>query len=94
MGSRNASAGLRVCRATYGLKLVEAVAVGELDGRPIAISGGTDETVRVWDFGSWKPCAINVGSLVQSLALRSRTTVIGTNAGVMAIQIGVATRTQ
>src|SRR5262249_3242314 len=28
---------------------VTAVAVGALAGRPIAVSGGTDQTVRVWD---------------------------------------------
>jgi WD40 repeat protein len=28
---------------------VTAVAVGELDGRPIAVTGGDDATVRVWD---------------------------------------------
>jgi WD40 repeat protein len=28
---------------------VLAVAVAELDGRPVAVTGGADETVRVWD---------------------------------------------
>ena len=28
---------------------VTAVAVGELDGRPVVVSGDDDSTVRVWD---------------------------------------------
>ena len=28
---------------------VTAMAVGELDGRPIVVSGSLDSTVRVWD---------------------------------------------
>ena len=35
--------------------LVNAVAVGELDGRPVAVSGGADGTVRVSDLASGTP---------------------------------------
>ena len=34
------------CVATSG---VQAVAVSEVDGTPVAVSGGSDGTVRVWD---------------------------------------------
>ncbi|WP_326740432.1 hypothetical protein [Streptomyces sp. NBC_01022] len=34
---------------------VEAVACTMLDGRPIAVTGGGDETVRVWDLTAGQP---------------------------------------
>ena len=34
---------------------VNAVAVAELDGRPMVISGSDDETVRVWDLATGTP---------------------------------------
>ena len=35
--------------------LVHAVAVAELDGRPVVISGSGDGTVRVWDLATGAP---------------------------------------
>ena len=32
-----------------------SVAAAELDGRPVVISGGRDETVRVWDLATGAP---------------------------------------
>ena len=34
---------------------MNAVAVGELDGRPVVVSGSSDETVRVWDLATGAP---------------------------------------
>ena len=34
---------------------VNAVAVGELEGRPVVVSGGGDRSVRVWDLASGAP---------------------------------------
>ena len=34
---------------------MNAVAVGQLDGRPVALSGSYDATVRVWDLATGTP---------------------------------------
>ena len=34
---------------------VRAVAVGELEGRPVVVSGSADRTVRVWDLATGAP---------------------------------------
>ena len=47
---------------------VAAVAVGELDGRPILVSGSRDNTVRVWDMGTrGNPRVIRLGVPVHSV---------------------------
>jgi WD40 repeat protein len=40
---------------SYGSSDVRAVAVGRLGGRPVAVSGGADGTVRVWDLTRGTP---------------------------------------
>jgi WD40 repeat protein len=63
---------------------VLAVAVGELDGRAIAVSAGGDETVRVWDLANQIPlCTISIGQSVTSLAARESAIVVGTERGIL-----------
>ena len=40
---------------------VSSVAVGELDGHPVAVSGGFDASVRVWDLASGAPAGAFTG---------------------------------
>ncbi|MGP3966959.1 caspase family protein [Streptomyces sp. 6N223] len=50
---------------------VECVAVGDLDGRPIAVTGGWDETVRVWDLTTQRQIGepLKVGTVVMAVAI-------------------------
>jgi hypothetical protein len=66
---------------------VSAVAVGELDGRPVIVSGGSDRTVRVRELAERQELVIAVGSEVQAVALDERgRTVMGARAGVMLLE--------
>ncbi|MFC8002548.1 WD40 repeat domain-containing protein [Streptomyces olivaceus] len=52
-------------------KTVGCVAVGELDGRPIAVTGSDDETVRVWDLTSQRQIGepLPVGTSVSAVSI-------------------------
>ncbi|WP_078877002.1 caspase family protein [Streptomyces sp. 150FB] len=52
-------------------KTVGCVAVGALDGRPIAVTGSADETVRVWDLASQRQIGepLHVGISVSAVAI-------------------------
>lgn len=66
---------------------VSAVAFGELGGHEIVLSGGDDGTLRAWDLDGKCRLIINLGSAVRALAFRApSTTLVGANAGLMAIQ--------
>lgn len=52
-------------------KTVGCVAAGELDGRPIAVTGSDDETARVWDLTSQRQIGepLRVGTSVSAVAI-------------------------
>ncbi|MGH8884123.1 MAG: hypothetical protein ACRDYX_02890 [Egibacteraceae bacterium] len=51
---------------------VRAVAVAELDGRPVAVSGSDDHTVRVWDLARRRP----VRRILRAVRLRHSSPVL------------------
>jgi WD40 repeat protein len=68
---------------------VFAVAVGELDGRPVVVSGSRDSTVRVSDLAtSGNPRVIRLGVSVRSVTKpKNNVVVIGHEAGLTAVRI-------
>jgi WD40 repeat protein len=68
---------------------VTAMAVGELDGRPIVVSGGADDTVRVSDLAiGGNPRVIRLDVSVLSVTKpKSNLVVIGHEAGLTAVRI-------
>jgi WD40 repeat protein len=64
--------------------------VGELAGRPIAISGGTDGTVRVWDLAEAEPASvIDVWSAVESVGTRDGMIVVGASDGLIGLELSL-----
>jgi WD40 repeat protein len=52
-------------------KLIEAVAVGDLDGRPIAVSGSWYHTVRVWDLRNHQPLGPLIGPRLEGRSIEA-----------------------
>jgi WD40 repeat protein len=68
---------------------VEAIALGILNGRPVAVTGGDDGTVRVWDLSDRRPLTtIALGDPINALAfLEPRCIVIETSRGFMLLEL-------
>ena len=68
---------------------VTAVAVGELAGRPVAVSGSKDGTVRVWDLAKGGyPCVIRLDvSFLSVTKPKNSLVIIGHEAGLTAVRI-------
>ena len=68
---------------------VTAAAVGELDGRPVVVSGGGDSTVRVWDPATGgNPRVIRLDVSVLSVTKpKNNLVVVGHEAGLTAVRI-------
>ena len=68
---------------------VEAVAVGEVDGRPVVVSGGGDSTVQVSDLATGgNPRVIRLDVSVLSVTKpKNNLVVIGHAAGLTAVRI-------
>jgi hypothetical protein len=71
---------------------VNAVAVADLDGRPVVVSGSGDHTVRVWDLQRSGPTVddglvIDVAADVLSALVRTRTLLVAAARGVLAIEL-------
>ena len=65
-----------------------AVAVGELDGRPVIVSGGGDVTVRVWELAEDRELVITVRSTVEDLVWDGRGgIVLAAIAGVLRLKL-------
>jgi hypothetical protein len=63
--------------------------VGELDGRPVFLSGGWEGTVGVWKPTDGDKQVVDLGSSVQALAFASPDQVIvGTAMGIVVLRFG------
>ncbi len=68
---------------------VQAVALATLDSRQVIVSADTAGQIAVWDLASRRPILkIELDKLVRALALCGRRMVVGTDAGLIAIDLG------
>ncbi|HET8758171.1 MAG TPA: WD40 repeat domain-containing protein [Solirubrobacteraceae bacterium] len=66
---------------------VRTLAFGRLAGGPVVVSGGDDYTLRVWSPTGAPKFAITIGSPVRALAIHRATAVVGTDAGLVALEL-------
>ena len=67
---------------------VNAVALGQLGHHPVVVSGGDDQTVRVWSATGGEVLSIAIDSPVRALAMLGAQVLIAADAGIMALQLG------
>jgi ABC-type nitrate/sulfonate/bicarbonate transport system substrate-binding protein len=65
---------------------VRAVAVGELDGRAIAVTGSDDQTLRVRDLSGSELAVVELGSRTLAMHMLGPTILVAADAGAMTIQ--------
>ncbi|MGH8900090.1 MAG: hypothetical protein ACRDYA_00010 [Egibacteraceae bacterium] len=67
---------------------VQAVAVGEVHGRAVAVSGGYDGTVRMWDPAAGRPVArVELDASVKAIACHGAIVVTATDRGLVALRL-------
>ncbi len=67
---------------------VTSVVLGHLGGREVIVSGGWDNTIRIWGFQSDEPWAsILLDALVNSVAFNGTYIVGGTSAGIAVLAV-------
>jgi WD40 repeat protein len=60
---------------------IRAVALGELDGRPIAASGGWDNTVQMWDVAAGRGRVADMGAPISAIVYTLSGILVGTSRG-------------
>ena len=71
-----------------GHRWVRGIAIGEINGVPIAMSGGNEGAVRVWDLSGDDPRpydlpALHTGAEVTAVALAGDRVLVGTDRGLL-----------
>jgi hypothetical protein len=64
---------------------------GQLGGEPVAISGGRDGTLRIWDLDGNRRLTVVIGSPIERIAPSPPSgTLVSANAGLILIQFGAS----